>query len=381
MGLRKRKSESETKPRGAAQFSPERGTDYSLSAPAYPPGGARCELYRRLRESVPLIDAAVYKLVRLTGGFHVECESPQSQKTVDRFSRGVPAGGNQTGLFAFVSGFFEELLTCGTAVGEILTDGDGVPCALMLAEPGSFELKRARDGFSVDVYSVNGALPEKVRHPELCLPCVLNPEPGAVYGSPLLKGMPFVSSVLMKIYESIGMNWERAGNIRFAVTYNPGSDPADRAYAAERAKQMAEEWSKAMRPGEVRDFVCAGDVTVKVIGADSAIPDSAVPVRQMLEQIVAKTGLPPFMLGLSWSSTERMSQQQADVLTSELEAYRRVLTPVIEKICRLLLRRSGLDDRLTVVWDDITMQDEVALSQADLNRAKAEKIRRDMSID
>lgn len=37
------------------------------------------------------------------------------------------------------------------------------------------------------------------------------------------------------------------------------------------------------------------------------------------------------MLSLSWSSTERMSSQQADVLTSELEAYRRLLTPVIEK--------------------------------------------------
>ena len=33
--------------------------------------------------------------------------------------------------------------------------------------------------------------------------------------------------------------------------------------------------------------------------------------RQMLEQLVAKTGLPPFLLGLSWSSTERMSAQQA----------------------------------------------------------------------
>ena len=44
-------------------------------------------------------------------------------------------------------------------------------------------------------------------------------------------------------------------------------------------------------------------------------------------------GIPPFLLGLTWSSTERMSSQQADILTSELEAYRRLLNPVIEKIC------------------------------------------------
>ena len=37
-------------------------------------------------------------------------------------------------------------------------------------------------------------------------------------------------------------------------------------------------------------------------------------MRQILEQLVAKTGLPPFLLGLNWSTTERMSTQQADIL-------------------------------------------------------------------
>lgn len=62
--------------------------------------------------------------------------------------------------------------------------------------------------------------------------------------------------------------------------------------------------------------------------------DSDIPVRQLLEQIVAKLGLPPFLLGLSWSSTERMSSQQADILTSELEAYRRLLNPMLEQFAR-----------------------------------------------
>lgn len=61
------------------------------------------------------------------------------------------------------------------------------------------------------------------------------------------------------------------------------------------------------RNGSVRDFVSVGDVSIKAIGADNQILDSETPVRQILEQLVAKTGLPPFMLGLSWSSTERMS--------------------------------------------------------------------------
>lgn len=127
-------------------------------------------------------------------------------------------------------------------------------------------------------------------------------------------------------------------------------------------------------PDTVRDFVALGDVSIKVIGADNQILDSEIPVRQMLEQIVAKTGIPPFMFGLSWSSTERMSSQQADALTSELWAYRRILTPVILKISKTFLRLSGFAPQCEVLWDDITLQDEVEEAKAKLYNAKALEI-------
>ena len=123
--------------------------------------------------------------------------------------------------------------------------------------------------------------------------------------------------------------------------------------------------------GDISDFVAVGNVKIQTIGADNQILDSEVPVRQMLEQIVAKTGLPPFLLGLNWSSTERMSSQQADVLTSELESYRRILTPVIETVCRTYLRLNGCLSGLRVIWDDITLQDEVELARARLYHVQA----------
>lgn len=335
------------------------------------------KLYYALREAVPVIDAAVFKLVRLTGGFAVECDNKAAQAALNEFIQSVPVGGNRQGLSAFVSSYFEQLLTCGTALGEIVTDTDGMPRALFNAPLDNIELKRNKNGFDIDIYTRDGAELRKVTRPEMCLLSVLNPEPGALTGCSLLKGLPFVSSILLKIFESIGANWERVGNLRFAVTYNPKNDAVDRAYAKDRAMQVAKEWGEAMQSGsEIRDFVAVGDVQIKVIGADNQILDSEIPVRQMLEQIVAKTGLPPFMLGLSWSSTERMSSQQADVLTSELEAYRRILTPVIRKICAAYLRSLGYSCNTNVVWDDITLQDEVELSRAELYRAQAEKIRR-----
>lgn len=128
----------------------------------------------------------------------------------------------------------------------------------------------------------------------------------------------------MKIYASIGQNFERIANLRYAVTYRPGANAVDRACAREIAGNIAREWADAMdsvKQGAIKDFVAVGDVDIKVIGADNQMIGTEVPVRQMLEQIVAKLGVPPFLLGLNWSTTERMSAQQADILTSELESY------------------------------------------------------------
>jgi hypothetical protein len=80
------------------------------------------------------------------------------------------------------------------------------------------------------------------------------------------------------------------------------------------------------------------------------------------------------MLGLSWSSTERMSTQQADILTSELTAIRRSLTTVVEKICRLWLTLKGYHTDFTVVWDDINLQDELECAKAEWYRQQAREI-------
>ena len=179
-----------------------------------------------------------------------------------------------------------------------------------------------------------------------------------------------VSEVLLKIYRTVGINWERMGNVRFAVTCkNEGY-----MNAGDRAGQLAKEWSRAMHGPGVSDFVAVGDVQIKAIGADGQQMDSEVPVRQMLEQIVAKMGIPPFLLGLSWSSTERMSSQQADMLTSELTAYRRILEPAVLKICKTWLRLNGFDDTVEIDWDEITMQDEVDHANAAYLMAKTNQL-------
>lgn len=80
------------------------------------------------------------------------------------------------------------------------------------------------------------------------------------------------------------------------------------------------------------------------------------------------------MLGLSWNSTERMSTQQADMLTTEVTALRRTITPVLERICRLWLRMQGAACSFEILWDDINLQDQVEEAKAFLYREQARKL-------
>ena len=344
-----------------------------------PLGDSETQVYAAMREAVPIIDAAIGKLVRLTGGFTAACQDKQAERELRQFLSRVNVGRGQYGIDSFLSAYLQSLLTYGRAIGEMVVSGNELT-AVCWGDVTKIQIQESASPleFALGVYE--GGQMKILPYQNLLLFATLNPEPAHPYGVSLLRSMPFLADILMKIYNTIGINWERAGNVRYSVVYRPEAGSADAACAAERSEQIAREWSAAMqsgKTGEVRDFVAVGDVEIKVIGADGQILDSEVAVRQILEQLVAKTGLPPFMLGLSWSATERMSKQQADLLTSELWAIRRSVQPVLERICALWLQLHGYGCSAEIVWDEISLQDLVEQAHAELYRAQAKKIERE----
>lgn len=381
LAILKKRSNKVTEPAVAVTQTGNNNHPFKLLSAYSPYNTVDYELYRSLREAVPVIDASIGKLVRLLGDFKVSCETEEAESKLSDFLENVNVGGTRKGIYSFISTFFDQLLTYGTAIGEMALTNEEIT-HLYNADLRSVSLSQGESPLDIIVSArtqTGQFVP--VRYPSLILKCVHNPEPGKIYGTSILKGLPFVSEILMKIFNTIGINWERVGNVRFAVTYKPQNDALDKAYAKERAIQVANEWSKAMSGGAVRDFVAVGDVQIKAIGADNQIPDSEVPVRQILEQIIAKLGIPPFLLGLSWSSTERMSAQQADILTSEIDYYRREITPVIKQICDSFLRFSGYSEKIEIKWNDLTLQDITELAKSALYEAQSEKIRRETGVE
>lgn len=335
-------------------------------------------LFDQIRQAVPIVDASINKIIRLVGDFTVECSNQEAQRELDEFCKGVRVGPSSMGLAQFLYGYLDNLMTYGNAAGEMIptVEEDSVG-ALYNVPLESLLVKRRENPLQIQFYSYpDGMTPELLPHPERILFSALNPKAGEIKGRSLLSGLPFVTSILLNIYQAVGQNFERMGNLRFAVTYRPQGG-VDGGYAKEIAQDMARQWADTMRDsGQVKDFIAVGDVDIRVIGADNQVIDTQVPVRQMLEQIIAKLGLPPFILGLSWSTTERMSQQQAEILASELESYRNLLTPVILRICRYHLNLKGLGGSIAVKWKHVSMSDEVEQARAQLLRMQAKQIER-----
>ena len=197
----------------------------------------------------------------------------------------------------------------GNAVGEIVLDTDtGRMVGLYNGNVNDIEVK-AGPSPNKKIFYIKEENGDKsiIQNPQLLLFSSINTQAGQNYGTSVLRGLPSLSSILMRIYECIGQNYDRIGNIRYAVTYNPGNDPSEKAFAKDRAMQIAKEWSDGMnasKNGEIRDFVAVGDVDIKVIGSENQLFDTNIPVRHLLEQIISKLSIPPFLLGLNWSSTE-----------------------------------------------------------------------------
>ncbi len=354
----------------------ERSFDNSLFRLAPHGSAVEYSLYDTLRANLPIIDAAIGKIVRLTGDFRLKAEDQSVQPQLDRFAMEVPVGISGVSINTFADMYLDSLLTYGKAIAEILPDkNQRTVSGLWVADSTRFRIDTGPSKTDLQITHISDKN-DTLLNTDRMLYTALNPSPRHPEGVSVLRGLPSLSNILMRIYECIGQNFDRVGNVRYAVTYNP-SDDADKAFAKERAMEIAKEWSSGMnaaKSGNVKDFVAVGDVQIKVIGAENQLIDTEVPVRQLLEQLISKLSIPPFLLGLNWSSTERMSSQQADILTSELEYYRRLLTPVLRKIGLTFLRLNGIGCDVSVEWANINLQDEEALAKARLYNAQAEQI-------
>ena len=211
---------------------------YFRLAPA-PGSHLEHELYSQVRENLPVVDAAIGKIIRLVGGFKLKAKDERFQELLEEFTDSVSVNLSGASLGSFLEGYLDSLITYGKAVGEILVDEkSGEVIGLINADSKSFHVKSGKNPVDRVYFTTNGKREKVFAHPERILFTALNPSTANPEGVSLLRGIPALAEILLKIYGCIGKNFDRVGNVRYAVTYKPSSE-GDLSFSKERAMLIA----------------------------------------------------------------------------------------------------------------------------------------------
>lgn len=378
------------------------------------------DFYEALREGIPIIDSAIRRLISLNGTIEILGDNPTLVKELEDFAMFVPVNDTQTGIHAFLENASNETFEQGFSISEFITTKDMKDIAgLRVADSKHIVYRRDEMGRAEPWYRYPGNMPVQVYSDPLTVvnqiltaqynqtvfvagmnEIKLNPankmyfsinnENTNPYGVSLMRSMEFVSKILMTMENSLLNVWERFGDPSYHIHYKTSSKDGDK--TEERRQQLSTNFNTAntsKREGKSADFVTAADkdseISIGIIGSDGQELAMEIPVRHVLEQIVAKTGLPSWMLGLYWSSTERMATLEIEAALQDAKIRQLAMMPEFIRLFSTFLTIRGHK------WNSITtdpdkpgdwgmrfvtpnLRDEVATAQANFLNAQADMV-------
>ncbi|HPG93678.1 MAG TPA: hypothetical protein PLR28_03880 [Dokdonella sp.] len=334
--------------------------------------------YEALRESIGMIDGGINTLVTLDGIVRVRGKNERLVKLIRTgLMQKIPVNDNETGLQAFYASQGNEIYEQGFSVGEVVMDAKGRELiGLRVADSKGIGFAREngtlrtyyrppmpkrtgrRDGTdevetvlrSQGMQAVDAAT--RSQFVELPADRVVyanyQSEADNPYGTSIIRSIEFVAQILLRIHNATGQVWDRFGDPPLQLVYKTKNAKLQAKDLDARRDKLAGELKKvltAKRNGNSADFVQAigADDTIEIntIGGDGKPLEIEMPARQMAEQILSKFGLPSWMMGLQWSTAERMADQQSEmVLQASRTRFERRL-PGLNTVVETWLRGRG----------------------------------------
>lgn len=345
-------------------------------------------IYDAVVQAIPFLDVALRKLTRMVSGFEVTSDNEATAATLNEWLKIVPVNSIFKGFQSFAQPHIRQCLQYGKSAGEIaLTEskreigglfviGTQQLCLIPDKETGGIILGERNMLGQVVPYEAQ----------DLFVYSAWGKEGDSPHGSSLLRSVPWIADIVLRMELAIRQKWQRHGAPSFLVAYEAVSNVAipDATLTAIK-NALAAEWEKAMKArwrGEgIVDFFMASQGKVSATPIDSSSElNFQEPYRALVEQIVSTTELAPFMLGLQWSTTERLSQQQADAIIGCVGAMREELEPDFLHILGWQQRLSNLRGTIGVKWADVNLQDRTETATADLTNAQAQKLRTENAL-
>lgn len=378
-------------------------------------------LYESMREVLPILDGALNRLVTLDGIVRVEGDNDALVQEIERdLLESIPVNDAEAGLAAAYALQGNELYEQGFGVLEMVMDSRGreligLRCAdskgvafsrepetlrmLWWYRPPAQASGTRRDGSdhveaiirrtgAASLASVLAQHNYAPLDPDRMIYAALSPESDNPYGTSLLRSMEFVTRIILQMQVATGNAWDRFGNPAFSVVYKTknrtiGTDP--KSLEARRSK-IASDFAAVLdikKQGNSGDFVMAlhadDELAIKVIGDEGQALEIEQPARHLLEQVVSKTGVPAWLLGLQWTTAERLAQQQSEIVLQESKTRFERRRPGLRRIVETFLRGRGRtwkpgDWRLAQELPNL--HDELKRAQADFLNAQTEFMRR-----
>lgn len=346
----------------------------------YVPRKVDPNFYEFLREGIPIFDAAINRLVSLDGHIVVKGHNEKLVEEIKDWIYNVPVNDIQMGLQAYHQNLTAEAHEQGFALGEFVTDSGRTDIVgLRVGDSKFIKFKRIPTG--LEIYQRADGDPDyRLLNQTNLQYFSINNENQNPYGTALARSCEFVAKILVTMDNSLMNLWERFGDPSYSIIYK--TSKRDGVDLEARRKKMSDEFEAATRVkrmGKSADFIRAidkdSDIEISVIGAQGQIMDFEVPARHVLEQIVAKTGLPPWMLGLHWSTTERLSNAEAEMLLADVSTRQAAKMPLFHNLVKnlLLLRgRTWKKGDWWLEWEQVNLHDIEAQARARFMNTQAD---------
>jgi hypothetical protein len=375
--------------------------------------------YETLREGIPICDAAIRRLVNLTGTPKIIGEKMELVTLLEDFHLNVPVNDMQKGLVAFSANHQNETHEQGFNLSEFVANRarddierlvvadskqivfrrnaasrlepwirSGKPLTTNYTMPGQLIQDILTTSYGRTV-SYNG-IEETRLDPDNKLYFSADNENQNPYGVSIFRSMEFVAQVLVTLQNSMKNSAERFGDPSYHAHYK---GKAGDTKLEERRKTLETDLKTIMtakRSGKSGDLTTAGgpdsEVKISIIGHEGQLFQYDIPLRHVLEQIVAKTNLPAWMLGIYWSTTERMATLEVEMALADAKIRQAAMLPEYIRLLSNFLKLRGRS------WSSITtdpnkkgdwgiyfespnVRDVVAMAQAEFLSAQAAQMR------
>lgn len=378
---------------------------------AWEPRSINPWLYEALKEAVPMLDGGIASMVNLDGVLEVQGGNDRLVGIIEDWMANVPVNDLECGFQAMYESQGDEMYEQGFGIVEFIYDAKGRDViGLRTADSKGIGFVRDSDrlrvmyrppGHSGDLRSdglsnvqdilrggVHGhAAVQALRDagaveldPRQLVFAIRRPEADNPYGTSILRSLPFVAQIIVRLQNSTARIWERFGDPSFHVAYKTGNRSVTHTEAMGRAQTIAKDLSKAIATkvtGNSVDLATGvgkdDEISIEVLGANGEALEIEMPARHMIEQVVAAFGIPAWMIGVSWSQPAGIAEPQVELVLqgSQTRFVRR--RPGLHRPIEAMLRARGLTWKKGD-WELVqrlpNLHDEVKRAQAGFLRAQ-----------